>query len=83
MEGAGGGRLFSLQGFDRLPTQRVPPLYYFEISIFSDGPINFLKAPFAPIYTNFEGGGAPAEKTRFFGQNLKKLPKNAFFARFF
>ena len=25
-------------GFDPMPTQRVPPLYYFEISILADGP---------------------------------------------
>ena len=31
----------------------------------------FLKAPLAPIDTNFEGG-ARAEKTRFFGQKFLK-----------
>ena len=34
----GAGSDFFFQGFDLLPTQRVPPLYYFEISIFCDGP---------------------------------------------
>ena len=42
----------------------------------------FLKAPLAPIYTNFEGG-ARAKKTQFFGQNFPKSPKNAFFGLFF
>ena len=42
----GGGRLGErpltpLQGFDPLPIQRVPLLYYFEISVFGDGPSNF------------------------------------------
>ena len=31
----------------------------------------FLKAPLAPIYTNFEGG-ARAKKTQFFDQNFSK-----------
>ena len=42
---------------------------------------DFLKAHSAPIYTNFEGK-ARAGKTRFFGQNFPKKPKNAFFAFF-
>ena len=39
--GGGGGEgvdtLFSLQEFDPLPTQRVPPLVLFKKSIFGDG----------------------------------------------
>ena len=34
-------------------------------------PKNFLKAPFQPMHTNFEGG-ACAEKAQFFGQNFPK-----------
>ena len=34
---AGGGRLFP-QGFDPLPTQRVPPWVLFRKSMFGDGP---------------------------------------------
>ena len=59
--GAGcGGRLLP-QGFDPLPTQRVPPLILFQKSIFGrpTDPKIFLKAPWAPIYTNFEGERAP------------------------
>ena len=42
----------------------------------------FLKAPWAPIYTNFEGERAP-KKTRFFCQNFfKKCPKTAFLTVF-
>ena len=32
--GGGADAFFSPQGFNPLPTQRVPPLNYFEISIF-------------------------------------------------
>ena len=32
--GGEGADAFFHQGFDPLPTQRVPPLYYFDISIF-------------------------------------------------
>ena len=46
--GRGGGNGWGVcppsQGFDPLPTQRVPPLYYFEISLFSlTDPKFFLK----------------------------------------
>ena len=64
------------QGFDPLPTLRNPVLgaTYHKI---------FIRAPSAPIYTNFERG-ARAEKTQFFfGQNFpQKVPKNAFFGLF-
>ena len=36
--GGGAGADTPLQRFDPLPTQRVPPLYYFEIFIVGDGP---------------------------------------------
>ena len=62
------------QGFDPLPTQKArtppaPPLYYFEISIFC--PKNFLKAPLASIYTNFEGG-ASAKKNAILRSKFSK-----------
>ena len=67
--GAGGGRFLFLQGFDPLPTQTI-----LRFLILVTDPKIFLKAPLAPIYINFEGGGeAPAEKTRFFGQNFPKI----------
>ena len=36
----------SIQVFDHLPTQRVHLLYYYEISIFDDGPFKFSKGAF-------------------------------------
>ena len=77
----GGGRGLadaSSQGFDPMPTQRVPPLLLFKKSIFGDGPLNFLKAPLAPIYTNFEGERAP-KKCDFFVKIFQKVYKNGFF----
>ena len=58
-------------GFDPLPTQRVPCLYYFEISIFDDGPKKFLRVPSALINTSFEWEGG-RQKTQFFGLNFPK-----------
>ena len=45
-------------------------------------PKNVLKAPWAPIYTNFEWG-ARAEKKLFFVKIFQKVPKNAFLGLFF
>ena len=42
----------------------------------------FLKAPQAPVLTNFEGG-ARAEETQFFVQNFPKNAQNAFCVFFF
>ena len=42
----------------------------------------FLKAPSAPLYTNFEGG-ARAKKRNFFCKYFQKLPENGFFGQFF
>ena len=44
-------------------------------------PIIFLKAPWAPIYTNFEGERAP-KKTDFFVKIFQKVPKNGFLTVF-
>ena len=66
------------KGFEPLPTQMVPPLCYFEISIFGDGPKIFLKAPLASIYINFEGERAQ-KKRDFLFKIFQKVPKNAFF----
>ena len=59
------------QGFDPLPTQRVPLCTILRYPYLLTDPKNFLKAPLAPIYTNFEGG-ARAEKTQFFGRHFPK-----------
>ena len=53
-----------------------------EIHFWPTDPKIFLKAPLAPIYTNFEGERAP-KKTRFFVKNFQKVPKNGFFDCFF
>ena len=69
--GGGGGR--PLPSGIRPPADpRGPPLYYFEKSILVTDPKIFLKAPLAPIYTNFEGSGARAKKRQFFRQNFPK-----------
>ena len=81
--GGGGGRTPFSQGFDPLPTQRVPPLILFQKSLFwPTDPKIFLKAPLAPIYTNFVGERAP-KKRDFFVNIFQKLPKNGFFDCFF
>ena len=66
-------RPHAFQGFDPLPTQKVPALYYFDISSFSDEKKKILKAPLTPIYSKFEGG-ARAEKMQFFGQKVLFWP---------
>ena len=58
--GGGGGVVYAPppQECDPLRTQRVPPLYYFEISIFGDGPYNFSQGAFGrQCNTNFFVGG--------------------------
>ena len=58
------GRTTLSQGFYPLHTQRVPPFVLFrDIYFWLTNPRNCLKAP---IYTNFEGGGARTEKAHFF-----------------
>ena len=66
-----------LQGFDPLPTQRVPLCTILRYPFWETDPKIFLKAPLAPIYTNFQGG-ARAQKTRFFRQNfpMRKCRQN-------
>ena len=60
-----------------------PPFDTFsEIHFWPTDPKIFLKAPLAPIYTNFEGERAP-KKTRFFVKIFQKVPKNGFFDYFF
>ena len=71
--GLGGrGRSFpTLQGFDPLPTQRVAPLNYFELSIFVLVTLKFfLKAPLAPNVLILRGSAC--QKTQFFGQKFQK-----------
>ena len=66
-----GGLRFLLR--DSTPCRpKVPPLVLFKkICFWPTDPKIFLKAPLAPIFTNFEGG-ARAEKTQIFSQNFPK-----------
>ena len=47
------------QGFDPLPTQRVPLCTILRHPYLMTDHKTFLKVPLAPIYTNFEGERAP------------------------
>ena len=80
--GGGGGR-FSPSGIRPPADPKGPPFDTFsEIHFWPTDPKIFLKAPLAPIYTNFEGERAP-KKTRFFVEIFQKVPKNGFFDCFF
>ena len=76
-----GADAFSSQGFDPLPTQRVPFDTFSEIHFWPTDPKIFLKAPLAPICTNFEEErGARVKKKRdFFVKIFQKVTKNGFF----
>ena len=78
----GGGADAHPQGFDPLPTQRVPLWYSLRNPFLADRPSNFLKAPLAPMYTNFEGG-ARAEKNAIFWSKLSKKCLKRLFLDFF
>ena len=69
------------EGFDPLPTQRVSLCTILRYPYLVTDLKIFLKVLSAPIYTDFERG-ARAKKTRFFGQNCPKKPKNAFWPVF-
>ena len=81
----GGGRgADALSSGIRPPADpKGPPFDTFsEIHFWPSGPKIFLKAPLAPIYTNFEGERAP-KKRNFFDKIFQKVPKNGFFDCFF
>ena len=81
----GGGRAYASPSGIRPPADPKGPLcailrYPY---LMTDTPKSFLKAPKAPIYTNFERG-MRAEKTRFFGRSFPKITAlNASFGLFF
>ena len=65
------------------PKPKGPPFDTFsEIQLWPTDPKIFLKAPLAPIYTNFEGERAPKKNTIFLSTFFKKCPKTAFLAVF-
>ena len=72
------------QGFDPLPTQRVPLCTMLRYPYSVTDPKKFLKAPSATIYTKFEGGGGGAPKKRdFFVKIFQKMPFcHVFFSKF-
>ena len=78
----GGGRTPFLQGFDPLPTQRFPLWFFLRNPFLVTDPKIFLKAPWAPIYTKFEGELAPKKCDFFMSKFSKKCPKTAFLTCF-
>ena len=56
-------------------------MVFFEINFRPTNLKNFLKAPLAPIYTNFKGLRVP--KKRNVLVNIKKVPNSGFFDLFF
>ena len=79
-----GGGADALSSGIRPPADpKGPPFDTFsEIHFWPTDPKIFLKAPLAPIYTNFEGERAP-KKCNFFVKIFQKLPKNGCFDCFF
>ena len=60
-----------------------PPFDTFsEILFWPTDPKVFLRAPLAPIYTNFEGERAPKKNAIFLSKFFKKCPKTAFLTVF-
>ena len=83
--GGGGGADAPSSGIRPRADPKGPPFDTFtfsEIHFWPTDPKIFLKAPLAPIYTNFEGERAP-KKRDFFVKIFQKLPKNGFFDCFF
>ena len=74
----GGGADAPPSGIRPPPDPKGPPFDTFsEIRFWPTDPKIFLKAPSAPIYTNFEGVRAP-KKTRKKRKVFQKVPKNGF-----
>ena len=82
--GGGGGRFPPPSGIRPPADPKGTPFDTFsEIHFWPTDPRIFLKAPLAPIYTNFMRERAP-KKTRFFlSKFFKKCPKTAFLTVFF
>ena len=79
-KGGGGGRPSS--GIRPPADPKGPPFDTFsEIHFWPTDPKIFLKAPSAPIHTNFEGERAP-KKRDFFVKIFQKVPKNGFLTVF-
>ena len=61
----GGGAEASPQGFDPLPTQKVPLCTVLRYPFLTTDPKIFLRAPLAPKSTNFERGARAKKKRNF------------------
>ena len=70
------------QGFDPLPTQRVPLCTILRYPFLVTDTETFIKAPMAPIYTNFEGE-ARQKKPDYLVKISKKSLKRLFGVFFF
>ena len=80
--GGGGGRPPSGIRPPVDPKGPPPPDTFSEIHFWPTDPKIFLKAPLAPIYTNFEGERAP-KKNAIFCQNFSKSAQKRLFDYFF
>ena len=79
---ARGGRPPPPSGIRPPADPKGPPFDTFsEIHFWPTDPKIFLKAPLAPIYTNFEGERAP-KNAIFLSKFFKKCPKTAFLTVF-
>ena len=77
--GGGGADAPSPSGIRPPADPKGPPFDTFsEIHFWQTDPKIFLKAPLAPIYTNFEGDRAP-KKRDFFCQNFSKSAQKRLF----
>ena len=83
-KGRGGGGADAPSSGTRPPADPKGPPFdtFLEIHFRPTDPKMFLKAPMAPIYTNFEGERAP-KKTRFLCQNFSKSAQKRLFWLFF
>ena len=73
--GGGGGDRTPLQGFDPLPTERVPFELFSDIHFWQTDLKYFLKAHSTPIYANFEGGTRAEKKRDFLVEIFQKVAK--------
>ena len=79
----GGGADAPLSGIRPPADPKGPPFDTLsEIHFWRTDPKIFLKAPLAPINTNFEGERAPKKNAIFLSTFFKKCPKTAFLTVF-
>ena len=73
----GGGVPSLLRDSTPSPTKVSPLVLFYDIHIRTSNTKNFLKAPWAPKYTNFEEDCA-SKKRNFLVKIFQKAPKNGF-----